>query len=342
MKSKLRLKRVRDQVIVITGASSGIGRATAEAAADKGARLVLASRDGEALQQMAEAFRRVGTEALAVTADVGIEADHRRILDEALARFGRVDTWVNNAGVSIFGRIEEVPFEDQRKLFDTNFWGVVYGSVVALGYLKQHGGALINLGSEVSDVAVPLQGVYSASKHAVKGYTDALRMELQDEGAPVSVTLIKPAAIDSSFVQNAKNYLDVEAQLPQPIYAPAIVADAILYAAAHPIRDVYVGAASRATSAFNKYAPSLMDRLGSMFIRQQRTETPAQEQGGALYESRHAPAKRGNTSQPVMERSLYTWLATSGRGIVLGGIIVGLALGAAQWRPREERPAERS
>ena len=341
MKSKIRLKPLADQVMVITGASSGIGRATAEAAADKGAKLVLVSRDGEALKQMADAFQRVGTDAVAVTADVGVEADHRRILETALERFGRVDTWVNNAGVSIFGRIEDVSFDDQRRLFDTNFWGVVYGSVVALSYLKEHGGALINLGSEVSDVAVPLQGVYSASKHAVKGYTDALRIELQDEGAPVSVTLIKPAAIDTTFVHNAKNYLDVEAKLPPPVYAPGIVADAILYAAEHPIRDVYVGGASKATSAFARYAPNLMDKLGSMFIRQQRTEKPATEQGGALYESRHAPAVRGDSPQHVMERSLYTYLATSGRGIVLGGLVLGLAYGLARCLPNERRARRR-
>lgn len=334
MKSKPKLKHIGSQVIVITGASSGIGRATAEAAADKGAKLVLVSRDGDALAQMAEAFQRVGTEALAVTADVGVEQDHRRVLAEALARFGRVDTWVNNAGVSIFGRIEDVPFDDQRKLFDTNFWGVVYGSVVALGYLKQHGGALINLGSEVSDVAVPLQGVYSASKHAVKGYTDALRLELEDEGAPVSVTLIKPAAIDTQFVRNAKNYLDVEAQLPPPIYAPELVADAIPYAAAHPIRDIYVGGASKATSSLAKYAPSMMDRLGGMFIRQQRTDTPAAGQGGALYESRHAAGKRGNTAQPVLEHSMYTYLTTSGRSIALAGLAAGVALGVMRWGQR--------
>jgi len=327
MKSRIRLKPISQQVIVITGASSGIGRATAEAAADKGAKLVLASRDGDALQQMVDAFQRVGTEALAVTADVGIEDDHRRILAEALARFGRVDTWVNNAGVSIFGRIEEVSFEDQRKLFETNFWGVVYGSVVALSHLKTHGGALINLGSEVSDVAVPLQGAYSASKHAVKGYTDALRLELEDEGAPVSVTLIKPAAIDTNFVHNAKNYLDVEAQLPPPIYVPELAADAILYAATHPIRDVYVGGASKAASALARYAPSLMDKLGGMFIRQQRSSVPSSGQGGALHASRHAPGKRGNTSQPVLEHSMYTRMTTTGRGMAMAGLAVGAVVG---------------
>src|SRR5213076_34618 len=110
-------------------------------------------------------------------------------------RFGGFDTWVNNAGVSVYGRIEQVPIEDLRKIFETNFWGVVYGSRIAMEQMKNTGGggALINIGSTLSDRAIPLQGMYSASKHAVKGFTDALRIELESESAPVSVTLIKPA-----------------------------------------------------------------------------------------------------------------------------------------------------
>src|SRR5690606_41189815 len=118
--------------------------------------------------------------------------------------------------------------EDQRQLFETNFWGVVYGSLTATSQLRLTGGAIINVGSEVSDRAIPLQGVYSASKHAVKGYTDALRMELEAENAPVSVTLIKPASVDSGYVQHAKAYMDVERRVPPPVYGPNGVADATL------------------------------------------------------------------------------------------------------------------
>src|SRR5690606_6572309 len=131
-----------------------------------------------------------------------------------IARFGRIDTWINNAGISIFGRLEEVTEEDSRRLFDTNFWGVVHGSLAALPYLRKNGGALINVGSEVSDAVVPYQGMYSASKHAVKGFTDALRVEVEEmDEAPISITLIQPSAVNTPFPMHAKNYMDKEPKL---------------------------------------------------------------------------------------------------------------------------------
>src|SRR5439155_6660231 len=115
--------------------------------------------------------------------------------------------------------------EDHQRLMQTNFWGVVHGSTVAARHLRERGGgAIINLGSIVSDRAIPLQGMYSASKHAVKGYTDALRMELEEEGAPIAVTLVKPAGINTPFPRHAKNYMEREATLPPPVYAPEVVA----------------------------------------------------------------------------------------------------------------------
>jgi len=207
----MKLKPVNEQTIVITGATSGIGLATAQLAAKKGAKLVLAARSEADLQQVAQ---DLGGEVATVVADVANPDDVRRIAETAQQRFGGFDTWVNNAGVGIVGLIEQGSLEDYRKLFDTNFWGVVNGSLEALKHLKQHGGSLINLGSEVSDVAVPLQGIYSASKHAIKGFTNALRAELEHEKAPVSVTLIKPAGINTLFIQNARNYLDREPKLP--------------------------------------------------------------------------------------------------------------------------------
>src|SRR5690606_28517131 len=128
---KVRLKKLHDQVIVITGASSGIGLATARLAARRGAKVVLACRNQEVLNQVVDELRAAGGDALAVPADVGVAADHDRILGAAIERYGQIDTWVNNAGVSIFGRLQDVPIEDQRRLFDTNYWGVVYGSTTA-------------------------------------------------------------------------------------------------------------------------------------------------------------------------------------------------------------------
>src|SRR5690606_8906008 len=155
-----------------------------------------------------------------------------------------------------------------------------------LKYLREHGGALINVGSEVSDRAIPLQAAYSASKHAVKGFTDALRMELLDEGAPVSVTLIKPAAVNTGFTRHAKNYMDVEPVLPPPVYAPEVVARAIAYAAEHPQRDVFVGGAAKLISSAGQSMPGLMDRLFTRkLVRQQRSDVPAMQRGDGLHQA---------------------------------------------------------
>src|SRR5918994_6787622 len=204
---KIKLKRLDQQVMVITGATSGIGLATARRAAERGARVVLCSRNEAELAETTAQIRQSGGSAVAVVADVSNQDDVERLAARALEEFGSLDTWVNNAGVSFYGRLTEVAIEDMRQLFEVNFWGMVHGTRAAVPQLRRNGGALINLGSIVSDRAIPLQGAYSASKHAVKGFTDALRMELEQEGAPISVTLIKPSTIDTPYFQHAKNYM---------------------------------------------------------------------------------------------------------------------------------------
>lgn len=280
-----RHKPLRDQVLVITGASSGIGLATAEAAAAEGAKLVLAARSTETLREIAARLSmQSGCEAIAVTADVGSKDDMQRLAAETTARFGRIDTWVNDAGVSIYGRLEEVADADSRRLFETNFWGVVHGSLAALPHLRASGGALINVGSEVSEAVVPLQGMYSASKHAVKGFTDALRVEVEDiDKAPVSITLIQPTAVDTPYPQHARNYMDREPKLPTPQIDPEDVAKAILKAAVEGGRDVKVGTMARLNTMTSKLAPSLGDKLSAQQADRQQYDEPPRHPEGTLY-----------------------------------------------------------
>ncbi len=281
-----RLKPLAEQVIVITGASSGIGLCTARMAAERGASVVLAARSDAVLDDVVQALSKNGAKALACAVDV---ADRQQVDDvaaRAIAEFGRIDTWVNDAGVSIYARIDEVSEADARRLFDTNFWGVFNGSLAALPHLKAQGGALINVGSEVSDAVVPLQGIYSASKHAVKGFTDALRVEIEDiDKAPVSITLIQPTAVDTPYPENARNYMDREPKLPDPMIEPEKVAEAILKAAVEGGRDVKVGAMSVLNTTVAKIAPSLGDKMSAKQAdRQQKPEAPHDPEG-ALYEA---------------------------------------------------------
>ena len=329
----LKLKKLSEQVIVITGASSGIGLVTARMAAKRGARLILNARNEEALRRVCNEIRRMGGEAYHVAGDVAQLDDVQHIADEATRRFGGFDTWVNNAGVSIYGPVLEQPLADQRRLFDTNYWGVVHGSRVACAHLRQHGGALINVGSVLSDVAIPIQGTYCATKHAVKGYTDALRLELEAEGAPISVTLIKPSAIDTPYVQHAKNLLPSEPLNPSPVYAPDTVAEAILHCAENPERDLYVGGAGMMLAEASHHLPRVTDKLmESMMIKQQQSgePKPANRQD-SLYAPSADGEERGRYPGHVAESSLYT--KASVHPLITGSVIAGIGIAAfAAWR----------
>lgn len=278
-------KDISDQVIVITGASSGIGLCTALLAAERGARLVLAARSAEVLDSIVEEIDLLSGEATYVVADVGYRDQVDAIAEAAIDAYGRIDTWVNDAGVSIYGRLDEVSEEDSRKLFDTNFWGVVNGSLAALPYLRDSGGALINVGSEVSDAVTPLQGMYSASKHAVKGFTDVLRVEIENiDDTDITITLIQPTAVDTPYPEHAKNYMDKEAKLPDPKIDPQRVAEAILKAAVEGGRDVRVGGMAVMNSMLSKVLPSLADKIAAKQVTNQQGDGMPFNPQGALYE----------------------------------------------------------
>ena len=324
---KLKLKPLEDQVMVITGGTSGIGLATAKRAAERGARVVLCSRNEPELQETVSAIQERGGTARSVVADVANQMDLDRLASTAMEEYGTIDTWVNNAGVSFYGNLMDVAIEDMRRLFEVNFWGTVYGARVAVSRLRATGGALINIGSVVSDRAIPLQGAYSASKHAVKGFTDALRMELEEEGAPISVTLIKPSTIDTPYFQHAKNYMAVEPKPPAPVYAPEVVANAVLRAAEHPIRDITIGGGGRLITALGTALPRLTDfYMERAMFDAQRSDTPAAERSGNLYAPAGAEGReRGEYRGHVMKSSAYTRAVLSpGKALLAAGL--GLAV----------------
>lgn len=278
------LKPLAQQVMVITGASSGIGLATALDAARAGARVVLAARSGDVLEAIVATLASQGHEAICVHADVAERAQVERVAATAIERFGRIDTWANVAGITIYGRVDEVSEADARRLFDVNFWGMVNGSLAALPHLRRDGGALVNVGSEGSELAIPLQGIYSASKHAVKGFTDALRIEVEHaDGAPVSITLIEPTAVNTPLPEHARNYLERQPKLPTPQLDPHRVAAAILQAAVRPTRDMKVGVMASLDVAVEKLAPSLADRISVLQMPRQQRDEPAHDPMGALY-----------------------------------------------------------
>lgn len=290
------LKPLEEQVIVITGASSGIGLATAVMAAERGASLVLAARSGDTLDELAHDISAQGGQAIAVPCDVTDRSQLEALAAAAVARFGRIDTWINNAGIGMFGRLDETSEADARRLFDVNFWSIVNGSLIALPYLKQNGGALINLGSEVSEASVAMQGMYGATKHAVKGFNDALRIEVEEvDKAPVSVVLIQPQAVDTPFPQHAFNYMDQEPKLPSPLIEPWQVAEAILKSATDPDRFVKVGPVSKMDTLLQKFMPALGDKMSAMQTGRQQYDEPPRNPEGALYAASEATGVVGQT-----------------------------------------------
>jgi NAD(P)-dependent dehydrogenase (short-subunit alcohol dehydrogenase family) len=332
------LKPLGEQVMVITGASSGIGLVTAKHAAQRGACVVLAARNEKDLHEATQGIRRAGGRAAFAVADVADAAQIEAIADTAVREFGRIDTWVNNAAVSMYGRLTELSIDDMRRQMDVNYWGQVYGSRAAVRHLRHRGGALINVGSALSDRAIPLQGGYCAAKHALKAFTDALRMELEEEGAPIAVTLVKPASIDTPFFEKARTYLGVEPQPVPPVYAPEVVSEVILHAAQHPLRELIAGGSGAKLSAA-RFAPRLADLYMERWtFAAQGTGKPAAGRPDNLYAPLPADGgERGrNWKGHTRESSVYTRAALHPGAAVLAiaGVAIGFGAIAARRRGR--------
>ncbi|MCB5174139.1 MULTISPECIES: SDR family oxidoreductase [Microvirga] len=336
----VRQKSVKEQVVVITGASSGIGLATARMFASRGAKgLVLVARNEESLRGLAEELSQGGTRAIAVPADVSKREDLERVARTAIETFGGFDTWVNDAAVALYGALEEIPLEDQRQLFDVNYWGVVNGSLIAAQHLRNRGGTIINVGSVLSERAMMLQTQYSASKHAVKGFTDGLRMELESAGTPVWVTLIKPSSIDTPYIEHARNYLDDEPRVPPPAYDPHLVAKAIVFASEHQRRELTIGFGGWVIGAMGKVAPRLTDKAMEWTGYAAQT-TEASERGRMrdnLYQAREDgdeySSLRGEPRKTslLLEAQLHPFAVA----LVMAGI--GAAIAAALMPRRSQR-----
>jgi short-subunit dehydrogenase len=332
----IQLRPMRDQVMVVTGASSGIGLVTAKHAAQQGARVVLAARNEHALREAVRAIRHAGGRATYVVTDVADPQQIERLAYEAVYEFGRIDTWVNNAAVSMYGRIVDVTIEDMRRQMDVNYWGQVYGSRVAVEQMQRDGGALINVGSALSDRAIPLQGNYCAAKHALKAFTDALRMELEEAGIPIAVTLVKPASVDTPFFEKARTYVGMEPQPVPPVYAPEVVAEVILHAAQQPLRELIAGGAGAKLSAA-RFAPRAADLyMERSTFGSQQTNTPVAGRADNLYQpvADDGDERGRNWTGHTRESSLYTraFLHPRGTLALLAGVAIAAGVAAATRR----------
>ncbi|HEX6293262.1 MAG TPA: SDR family oxidoreductase [Herpetosiphonaceae bacterium] len=326
----MQLKPIEQQVVVVFGASSGIGRATALKFAERGAKLVVAARSEHGLQTLVDEIRQKGGQAIAVPADVTDFEQVKAVADRAVAEYGRLDTWAHIAGVHLYATFDETSPEEFRRVIEVNLIGQGYGALAALPHLKREGrGALIHVSSIESQLSLPYQAAYAASKHGIPGFLDALRIELRHKKIPISVTNIMPATINTPLFDKARTKLGVKPNIPPPVYQPWVVADQIVYAAEHSVRDMIAGGGGKLMVQTQKISPLLMDALllWGGFESQKTDQPKSADAPDNLYQPIQGfDTAEGDFGDKAFSRSLYNWL---GRHPYLRRAIFGSALGAA-------------
>lgn len=323
---------VKNAVAVITGASSGIGRATALEFARRGAHVVLAARRDEPLHDLEAECRRMGVRAVAVPCDVADERAVQNLASQALSIFGRVDVWVNNAGVYLAGKFDQTPVEDIRRLFEVNFFGVVYGSRAALPIFKrQRRGVLINIGSLNSKIPTPYFSAYAASKHAVAGLSGALRQELMLEGAEeIFVCTVMPQGVDTPIFQHAGNYTGRALKALPPVASPERAAKVIVGLVEKPRREAFVGNAARLLNFQHLISPGATEALIARTVDSQH------------FQDRPAPPTRGAIHRPMREGRGLTggWKSPASSPPALGLLAAGALALAAPFLLRRRSQSE--
>ncbi|NYH51079.1 NAD(P)-dependent dehydrogenase (short-subunit alcohol dehydrogenase family) [Nocardiopsis arvandica] len=328
--------RVRGCVAVVTGASSGIGRATALALARKGASVVLAARGGRALEEAAEECRARGGRALAVVTDVTDHASVEELARRATGEFGRIDVWVNCAALTLFGSFTEVPLEDFRRVVDVNLMGYVHGAREALSRFREQGrGVLVDVSSIVGVVAQPYTHAYGATKFAVRALDSSLRQELALAGdRDVHVCTVLPAAIDTPIFDHAANYTGRRVVAMPPVYTPEKVARTIVDLVRAPRREVVVGP-GRGLLTMSRIAPGAAERVMRVHVERNHL-------------SRHEPepANSGNLYRPEpgggrVHGGWHGGRRTAVRRLAAAGALGGAAVVLARIRSRR-RPARRA
>ncbi|MFJ9362170.1 SDR family oxidoreductase [Streptomyces mirabilis] len=269
---------MNQQTVVITGASAGIGRATARLFAERGANVVLLARGKAGLDAAAADVEERGGRALAVPTDV---ADHAQVEAAAVAAeesFGPIDIWINNAFTSVFAPFTEIEPDEYQRVTDVSYLGFVHGTRAALRrMLPRDAGVIVQVGSALGDRSIPLQSAYCGAKHAVNGFTSSVRTELLHQRSQVRVTVVQMPAVNTPQFSWVLSRLPNHPQPVPPIYQPEVAARAVVNAADHPHRkQYYVGASTAATILANKVAPSLLDRyLARTGFDSQQTGDPS-------------------------------------------------------------------
>lgn len=334
---------LNEQTVVITGASSGIGRLSALEFAGRGASVVLAARNENALREVAHEIEAAGGKAMIVATDVAHNDQVERLARAAVEHFGQINTWVNNAGLSMYATVEQMSVEEIERIIQVDLMGTIYGCKAAIPIMRgQGGGSIINVSSVLGVRAVPLQVPYCAAKHGVKGFTEGLRTEMEREKTGIDLTLILPASINTPFFGRAGSKQGVRPQPLPPVYPPEDVADAIVFAAEHPRRDIFVGGAGKLFDVLQRISPKLVDFYmlqGDRGAENQLTDRPDDGRNNLFEPTRDSGAVHGEFGHMTGPISLYTRIFEKHpalKPMAMAAVAIGIA--ALVWRRRDGHP----
>jgi len=335
------LKGIEDPVVVITGASSGVGRACVTAFAQQGARLALLARNQEALEHAACEARAAGGAALALPTDVS-DADAVEAAASATEQqFGHIDIWINCAMVTVFSPFTQLTAEEFRRVTEVSYLGYVYGTMSALRRMvPRDEGTIIQIGSALAYRSIPLQSAYCGAKAAIRGFTDSIRTELLHDGSHVRLSMLQLPAVNTPQFVVQRNKLPHRAQPVPPIFEPELIAEHVVWAAEHAPREMVIGGSSLQAIMGQELAPGLLDQyLARTGYDSQQTEEPSHpDRPDNLFEPVPGDhGARGPFSNQAHERSLQMWLRTH-PATVAGMLGTGL-VGAATLAARRARQA---
>lgn len=322
-------ERPPQEVIVITGASAGIGRAIVRAFARPGARLALLARGEQGLEGSRREAQERGAEVLVLPTDVGVEAQVEAAAQTVEREWGQIDVWVNNAMATIFGPVASLTGDEIKRATEVTYLGAVYGTMAALKRMRaRNRGVIVQVGSALAYRGIPLQAPYCAAKHALRGFTDSLRCELMHDKSNIKLTMVHLSAFNTPQFDWAVNHVGKRPMPVPPIFQPELAADAIVWAARNPRREVLVGWPAVKAIWGNKFVPWLADRmLASQGYSGQITAEPLPPDAcGNLYEACDTnPGARGRFDREARRHSIQ-WLITSHRPWAIAASVVTLAV----------------